>query len=257
MDTLGLHRELDSKHLGETIFVIGSGPQLASLSQSTLAKLEKLTTIAVNKVFYQFRPTYFLSAYIGEVLLAAKRVPESTLLHMRPIYESPLVTGVIPLKRMQYENGMSIPRNFGDDSPTLLTRFNVALGATHLAYILGAKRIVYLGVEQRNRLHFYNFDEELRQKICSDLMELGDPEILRVDHPYASQANALAYMNLSIEECMQPFYSIDHTPTFRSYFEILAKNGVDLVATTKESVVADAGARVECLDEIIKDTGRE
>ena len=50
---------------------------------------------------------------------------------------------------------------------------------------------------------------------------------------------------------MQPFYKIDHTPTFRAYFEILARNGVDVVATTPESVVADAGARVIPLDDVL------
>jgi hypothetical protein len=50
---------------------------------------------------------------------------------------------------------------------------------------------------------------------------------------------------------MKPFYSIDHTPTFAAYFDILRRNGVDIVATTAESVVAAAGARVVALDDIL------
>jgi hypothetical protein len=50
---------------------------------------------------------------------------------------------------------------------------------------------------------------------------------------------------------MKPFYSVDHTPTFAAYFDILRREGVDIVATTAESVIADAGARVVSLDAIL------
>jgi hypothetical protein len=50
---------------------------------------------------------------------------------------------------------------------------------------------------------------------------------------------------------MEPFFSVDHTPTFSAYFEILKRNSVDVVATTADSVVADAGARVVPLEEIL------
>ena len=241
----------DRRHIGETIFVVGSGPQLASIDGPALERLQAFTTIAVNKVFFRLNPTYFLSAYVGEVMLAARRVPNVTLIHMRHVLEPALVPGAIALKRDEFEFGMDLPRQLDPDTPTLLTRFNVALGATHLAYALGASRIVFVGVEQRNQLHFWNFDEDSRLEIRAALVDRGDPELLRVDHPYASLAQDLAALDRSRDDCMQPFYKIDHTPTFRAYFDILAQNGVDVVATTSESVVADAGARVVCLEEIL------
>jgi hypothetical protein len=245
----------DDRHAGETVFVVGAGPQLATVRDRALERLHAVTTIAVNKVFFRFRPTYFLSAYVGEVLLAARRTPGSTLLHMRPVLEPSLVPGTIPLKREVFEHGMDLPRRLDPVSPTLLTRFNVALGATHLAYVLGARRIVFVGVEQRNQLHFWNFDEETRLDIRAALVDRGDPDLLRVDHPYASLAHDLAAVDRSPDDCMQPFYAVDHTPTFRAYFDILARNGVDVVATTAESVVADAGARVVCLDDVLAECG--
>lgn len=239
------------KHIGETIFVIGSGPQLTSFDARAIERLKSFTTIAVNKVFFKLQPTYFLSAYVGEVMLAARRVSNTTLLHMRPVLEPALVPGVVPIKRDKFFLGMVLPRQLDPANPTLLTRFNVALGATHLAYVLGASRIVFVGVEQRNMLHFWNFDEDSRLEIRSALVDRGDLELLRIDHPYASLAHDLAAVDRSREDCMQPFYNIDHTPTFKAYFDILARNGVDVVATTPESVVADAGARVVCLEEIL------
>jgi hypothetical protein len=245
-------RDLEGKHAGETIFIVGAGPQLASIHHESLERLGSFTTIAVNKVFFRLRhPTYFLSAYIGEVMLAARRIPDSTILHMRPTYEPPLVYRVVPLMRQSFETGMELPRTFGPGAPTLLTKMNVALGATHLAYLLGARRIVFLGVEQRNQLHFYHFDEQARTDIRTAIADRGDPGFLDIDHPYASVGADLAELDRPIEECMDPFFSIDHTPTFKAYFDLLTSQGIDVVATKADSVVADAGARVAELEEIL------
>lgn len=242
--------QLNDRHAGGTIVVIGSGPQLAAVSDDSLDRLASFPTIGVNKVFFRIRPTYFLSAYVGEIMLALPRIPEAMLLHMRPFYAPPLLPGVVPLRRKTFQEGMGLPRRL-KGKPTLLTRRNVALGATHLAYAMGASRIVFLGVEQRNQLHFWSFDGTLRNEIRAALIARGDPDILRIDHPYASLARDLSAVNAAPEDCMEPFFSVDHTPTFSAYFEILKRNSVDVVATTADSVVADAGARVVPLEEIL------
>jgi len=242
---------LNDRHVGTTVFVVGAGPQLAAVSPEQLRQLEAHPVIAVNKVFYRLRPRYFLSAYIGELMLALRRIPEVTLLHMRLTYSAPLLPGINPLRRMIFNPGDALPRRFDAEQPTLLTRKNVALAATHLAYIMGAKRIVYLGVEQRNQLHFWHFDEKCRQEIRDDILSRGDPDILRIDHEYASLSHDLEALDRPAADCMKPFYSVDHTPTFAAYFDILRENGVEVVATTAESVVADAGARVMALDDVL------
>ena len=242
---------LNDRHVGTTVFVVGAGPQLAAVGAEQLRQLEAQPVIAVNKVFYRLRPRYFLSAYIGELMLALRRIPEATLLHMRLTYSAPLLPGISALRRMIFNPGDAIPRRFDAEQPTLLTRKNVALAATHLAYIMGAKRIVYLGVEQRNQLHFWHFDDDCRRLIRDDIVSRGDSDILRSDHPYASLAHDLEALDRPAADCMKPFYEVDHTPTFSAYFDILRENGVDVVATTAESVVADAGARVMALDDVL------
>jgi hypothetical protein len=242
---------LNDRHIGTTVFVVGAGPQLAAVSPEQLRQLETQPVIAVNKVFYRLRPRYFLSAYIGELMLALRRIPEATLLHMRRTVAAPLLPGITTVRRMLFEPGMPLSRRFEAEEPTLLTRKNVALAATHLAYIMGAKKIVYLGVEQRNQLHFWHFDDACRRLIRDDIVSRGDSNILRSDHPYASLAHDLEALDRPAADCMKPFYEVDHTPTFAAYYDILRENGVDVVATTAESVVADAGARVMALDDVL------
>ena len=242
---------LNDIHAGKTVFVVGAGPQLAAVSAEQVRQLESQPVIAVNKVFYRLRPRYFLSAYIGEVMLAVRRIPYATLLHMRPTVAPPLFSGITALRRATFEPGMALPRRLEVEQPTLLTRMNVALAATHLAYIMGAGRIVYLGVEQRNQLHFWHFDDRCRQFIRADVVARGNPDILRIDHDYASLAHDLTALDRPAEDCMKPFYTVDHTPAFAAYFDLLRRDGVDIVATTADSVVADAGARVVGLDAIL------
>lgn len=247
---------LNDRHPGQTVFVVGAGPQLSSLSESQVRALESRIVIAVNKVFYRLRPSYFLSAYVGELMLAVRRIPDAMLLHMRPVAAPPLIPGIHAIRRRVFQADVGLPRYVDDVAPTLDTKMNVALGATHLAYVMGASRVVFVGVEQRNRLHFWHDDENLRIRIRADLIARGDPDVLRVDHPYAGLAHDLAALDRSRDECLGPFYETDHAPTFAAYFDILRRARVDVVATTAESVVADAGARVESLDSLLA-TDRE
>lgn len=242
---------LNDRHVGATVFVIGAGPQLGLVDERHIKALESRITIAVNKTFYRLRPTYFLSAYIGEMMLAVRRAPGATHLHMRPAKAPPLIPGIHSIRRREFQPDVGLPRHVDPRDPALDTKFNVALGATHLAYVMGAARVVFVGVEQRNLLHFWHTHPALRDRIRADVLERGDPDILRIDHPHASLANDLAALDVSPQDCMRPFFHLDHTPTFATYFRILSEAGVDVVSTTAESVVADAGARVAGLEDIL------
>jgi|LakMenEpi03Aug12_release.lakeMendotaPanAssembly.Ray.scaffolds.fasta_scaffold39825_5 hypothetical protein len=242
---------LNDRHVGATVFVIGAGPQLGLVDERHIKALESNVTIAVNKTFYRLRPTYFLSAYIGEIMLAVRRAPRATHLHMRPSKAPPLIPGVHAIRRRDFQPDIGLPRRLDPLDPVVETKLNVAIGATHLAYVMGAARVVFVGVEQRNLLHFWHTHPVLRDRIRADVLERGDPNVLRIDHPHASMANDLAALDRSPEDCLRPFFHIDHAPTFAAYFRILNAAGVDVVATAAESVVADAGARVADLDEML------
>lgn len=246
---------LNGRHRGETVFIIGAGPQLGGLGPDLIGRLADRVTIGVNLTFYVVPPRYFLSAYIGQVILARHRSPESLTLHMRRRYATPLWPGVVPLKREVFEDATDLPDRFDPPVPTLLTRKNVVLGATHLAFILGARRIVYIGVEQRNQLHFWHVRPEPLPVMREDLDILRDVPFLAIDHPHATYASAVAKLERTAEECAVPFYVESHEETFRTYFRILREAGVSIVSTARDSVVCDAGAGFVPLDEVLADGG--
>lgn len=242
--------ELNGCHGDETIFVVGAGPQLAKLSDEQVSELQKRVCIGVNWTIYKLAPTYFLSAYIGQIRLAQLAgEPDTSLLHMRPIYEHPLLPGVVPLRRRRYEIGEELPRRFVEPEPVLLTRRNVALGASHLALILGARRIVFVGVEQRNRLHFFQLDPAARARLEEAVTELQDFPLLGIDHPNESYEGLWRPLTVSTEEAERtPFYEVDHQETFRGYVEELHRHGVEVLSAARDSVAVDAGAPYISLD---------
>ena len=231
--------------------MIGAGPQLAHIPDDQLRRLEQLPTIGVNKTFYQLKLTYFLSAYIGEVILAAHRIPTSTLLHMRPVYEPPLIDGILPLRRELFDASTGLTTTLLPPEPTLFTKRNVALGATHLAYVMGAKRVVYIGVEQRNQVHFWHHMPAVKATIRQDVELLRDVPFLTIDHPYATYELQVDQMERPMSTFMKPFYEESHAESFREYFSILNEAGVEFVTTVKDSVVSDAGASYMELSELL------
>lgn len=245
-------KNLNGRHRGETIFVIGAGPQLAHIPERELKELESRTTIGVNMTFYKLAPTYFLSAYIGQVILARQQVPQSTLIHMRPVYKPPLVPGTVTVQRKHFDPAVGLTNRFSGRRPTLFTKRNVALGATHLAYILGARQIAYIGVEQRNQLHFWHFDEALRDAILDEIVILRDVPYLTIDHPYDTYENLVTLLKSTHEECrLEPFYKDSHEGTFRDYFGCLQDAGVQVLTTDPDSVVRDAGASYVPLSDLL------
>ncbi|MDY7005640.1 MAG: hypothetical protein SWX82_17335 [Cyanobacteriota bacterium] len=238
---------LNEMEKNSTIYIIGAGPQLNSLLDEEVNLLERSATIGVNRVQYKVKTRYFISAYPSEILLAQKILPKhSTIIHMRPKIEDlfPEFNNIITIKREIFDKNKGLSRFLSLSNPVIFTKMNVALGATHLAFILGAKKIVYIGVEQRNKVHFYDESIAIKQRIKKDLVDLKKwHSIFSIDHRNRSCENYLKALDSNIDDLKaSKFYTTDHVDTFREYFKIMRKQGVEIYATKKDSVVFDAGA---------------
>jgi hypothetical protein len=245
--------ELNDRHAGETVFIVGAGPQLAKLSDEELRQLERHPCIGVNWTTHKFAPTYFLSAYIGYILLAQKGSLTTLPIHMRPLYEPPLVEGILALRRVDFDEDVGLTRRLEPPEPTLFTLMNVALGATHLALIMGAREVAFIGVEQRNRLHYFHDDAPMRRRILKDAKQLKRHfHMFDIDHPNATfDAMANVLRGEPDQVVSRPFFELSHIETFRAYFSILDRLGVNVYSTSRESVISDAGAEFKPLSELL------
>lgn len=243
--------DLNGRESDETVFIIGASAQLNSLTPPQLRALGGRPTIGVNRTQFAVHLTYFLSAYPHEVHLARSHSPRVTAINMRPTLEPPLIRGTISLKRVEHSIGDTLPPSLQRPEPALHTRRNVALGATHLALILGARRVVYVGVQQTNKLHFWDEKRELRDMIARKLKSVPS-SLFSVDHHYSSREEILARLRTPVAELAEKqFYEWSHRETFEDYFHALRTHGVLTFATTEDSVVAAAGAPVVTLDEAL------
>lgn len=238
--------DLNGCHEGADIYIVGAGPQLNALSGGQRRFLADQITIGLNRTQY-FQPlSYFLSAYFSECLLALKRRNCGVTIHARPIHAPPLHPDLLAIRRMEIGEHCDLPRMLDAASPTLFTLRNAAIMATHLAFVLGARRIFFVGVEQNNSLHYYNHQEDVRDRIIADLDDMYRSGLWQnPDHGYASYESLREGLLVSAAtRAAETFYMEDHAPTFRRVFEALGACDVDVFSTTRDSVIARAGATV-------------
>ncbi|CAC5345709.1 MULTISPECIES: hypothetical protein [Planktothrix] len=137
---MGVYDSLNNCERGKTLFIIGAGPQINKLSDEQINFLENQAAIGVNRVQYKIKTRYFISAYPSEILLALKKIPDSSILiHIRPIMEYLFFKpNILTIKREVFDKNVGLNRFLDETNPVIFTKMNVALAATHLAFILGA-----------------------------------------------------------------------------------------------------------------------
>lgn len=233
-------------HGGQTIYVVGSGPSLKAFEPEWLAELGQLPSIGLNRSVYMVRTRYFLSSYISEIILAKKASPTTTHLHMRNRLTVPLVDDILTIKRRYTEDPHAIGRSWSRDEPMLCTRRNAVFAATHLALIMGATKVCYVGVEQRNGLHFYNIDPQMNERIFYDLVDVitQHRDILGLDQGYENP-HEMMRRHLESPEVLKArtYFPIDHGRLLEQWFAIMHKSfDACVTSANADSVVCDAGA---------------
>jgi hypothetical protein len=202
-------------------------------------------------LFYLFTPTYYVTAHPAAKYLARKH----GLLDSKCIviflkekeHEEHGIkrkNGVIPMRTNTAKK--AVPIEFADRHPVVRTCGNVSLAATHLAIAMLPKRIVFIGVEMKNGLHFFSLDDELRRKITADVLEDHDAT---VGKGLAKDICLLREALASADKCRaRPFYppgfwmSLDKfKDQFRKYWAAAENAGIEIVNVSKNSVLSDMG----------------
>lgn len=240
----------NDRHKGEDVYVLGASPQLAFLTDSQVAHLSRQVVLGGNNTFYKVPITYFVSAYPLEIYKAAMHLPHERLLHMKRLSDEPLDPQISSVNRQVYSSDVGLNRYFTQPAPVLYTARNQALAMLHLAVIMGARRVIYIGVDQTNYAYFWQYDDRLREALRRDTHKLlarraATPDAgIYFDHVYK-----LLEEPVDVREKM-PFYE-DLTPVFAEYVQQARRHGTEVVATLENSVVHKAGAAYLPLDECL------
>lgn len=246
------YQELNGREERSTVFIVGAGPQLGKLPPHLLDALSNRPAIGVNLSQYMFRPRYFLSSYAEHHILARHRVDDGLHIHLHATYGPPVLDYLMVLKRKTFRPGMTLPRRLKGPEPILVTMRNVCLAATHLALILGAKRIAYVGVEQENELHFYHHNHAARRAIEEDLDLLLRYEHIPREFNYRSYDVIRKLLQADPEVLASRPFGARQEATFAAFFEQLSGLGVEIVSTTPSGVTIDAGASYLPIEECLR-----
>ena len=279
-----INRDLSSfinKHENETIYVIGTGPSLLDLTPSQIKKIETdCVSVGVNFCHFLIDPTYWISAGHGcHAAYALEYASENTkLFWSQGTNETrffPDNKRLINLCDVSGAQAAEIRKDFN-----MLGRNDVIVGlnnilnhASHIAYILGANRIVYLGFEQTNCLHFYShFDDDKKEQIVDRikfLMKKYENDKTTIYPPHGSTISVSLKEIIDTSEdpeqrwChFHPFEVLKSLPfkkgnnkqninDFNTFMEKFKEEGIEVLTTAKEGIIVDVGGKTVDLDEIL------
>jgi hypothetical protein len=168
-------------HSGETIYIIGGSPAILDLTQDEVDFLKDKPTIAINMSYEGFRHAkYCISAHISNAVYLYEYAKNSHIFidygspikkqafgYLKEVWSSPKVTTFISSPEVE---NLSFKKNKTDVS--LNGHNSCLLLATHLAYIMGANRVVYIGFDQSSKAHFWNYNSEIENRIVNNIKSI-------------------------------------------------------------------------------------
>ncbi len=244
--------DLNGLEKNKTIFIIGAGPQLADLSADQIEKISQFPTIGLNRTNFKFKLSYFLTGYVSEAYVAKNREPNLKVIAYRPKDYTPIVPGVITVRGIPTKGVGPLSRGFERPIPSLAMEYNAVITASHLALILGAKKIAFIGVEQNKYLYYYQFDEKIREEIIAGYEDLKVQNIVDPYYPYANYDDLIKIVRRTAKETVsESYYEIDSTPILKYVFQELRAAGVEIISTKQDSITTRAGAFVRPLTELL------
>jgi len=258
--------DYNDKHLNEDIFIIGNGPQLCELSEHQIESLKNKVTIGVNYTHEFMDTTYWVCGHPGHMAYAIEYGSHDTIKfyqkhaphcwmpeiwkpehNMIPVLCT-IFDGVNLLRRLPVPDG---GRRIG-----IKDARQISFSAIHLSYIFGAKRIIFLGCDQNNLLHFFNMDKDTIERMRGRIRDVqekykrfdGDP-----DKEISSEMRwfEINRLNKSVGELRNMPWPQEHSSDFAQYFRVLNGNGVQVLSTEKNSVITRAGAPCVNLKDVL------
>lgn len=234
-------------HSGETIFILGNGRQLADISQDELLTLESKLTIGTNASYSIIQSPYYIAGHMSVMLLICNYTtkPSNKVFHGEPqYYDFPKDWNLISIADKNIVGPPGYLPKPVDNSGPLVGAENVGISATHLAHIMGAKRIVYVGFDFKSNLHFYNIRMDIFNTLKSSVesireMYIHDTFIYEdIGDYYKAAFRPLDVMG------QLPFPTkYDHAlNAFTGHFNTLKSQGVEVISTLEDSIITEAGA---------------
>ena len=276
--------DFNNNHLDETIYIIGSAPSINELSEKDLEALKNKVVIGVNFSHTKVKNLdYVITGHIDSLAYALEYTPDDIPIFCHKSNHTAYATEVWNNDRVVEVFDLNmlppLPR-LADDNNNIYGSISILLSATHLAYMMGAREIVFMGFEERSQLHFYNIDRNLESEIISNIEKLLESKKYWNPHNYSpdwrgisNKINVHSGLEVTLNKCTgaphyqpqfnRPIEDLISTPFgttegqlqrvnyFSSYVKYLNENGVDTLTTSELGITLDADCKKVCLEDIL------
>lgn len=264
-------RDFGNIHGGQRIFIFGTGPTLNDVTEEQLDYIQKNEiSIGVNYTPIHVTPTYWLGGgHATLIAFAIEHLKDETqgIFHHDPGARSKYPDSdriIFTEDEVCSAQPNPLPKNKEIDK--IVGGHNILLSASHLAYIMGASEIIYIGFEQVNRLHFYNlWSEDKQQNFKNLLLNLSNKysynssivecinEVLNTDEPDEQRWCHFK----PVEVCEKLSFKAEgkghhNYPMFKNYVEQFKSMGIKIKTTATEGICVHAAAEVINLKDILK-----
>ena len=234
-------QDFHNKHRGETIYILASGPELAFLPKEYLKYLSTQVTITMNHSFMAMPNNYSMYWITGHwsmiALMEQLGKAATDCFFVRRRVKNKEYGSYIMVPRMPYKPGV-LPQK----TDKLVSVKNVTFAAFHLAYIMGAKRIVIHGLELENGLHFWNFNSKIEEELRSAILSLiNHPGVIAIGKTELINSYRTIFKKEALEN--KNYYSKDISFQYKNIIATLIKNGVDVCYTTDKGILTKTKAR--------------
>lgn len=169
-------------HEGKTIFIIGAGYGLNNLSQDDIQKIENdYISIGCNQSYLKVKSNYYISGHFHHMIMQYHYGGENKNYIFQGEPSSFFPTNNYNIDVLTDINIVGnhgwLPMPTDENSTPLIGAEQIGFSATHLAYVLGAKQIVYVGFDFSARGHFYNKNNDILKKLKIYSSEIKDKYI--------------------------------------------------------------------------------
>jgi len=147
---------IENLHLGRDIYIIGNGAQINELSDKEISFIESQISIGCNCSFLAIQSQYYISGHFTQLLLQHfySKNKNKTLIFHGPNLDS--ISNEIDFIDLENVNKRTEKNLFTRDSNILIGGENVMFSSMHIAYMMGAKRIIFVGFDQKSMIRFYH-----------------------------------------------------------------------------------------------------
>jgi uncharacterized Rossmann fold enzyme len=255
-------QDFNNRHEGETIYILGNGEELGQLTKEQLDALSNHTTIGVNYAHLIHTPTYMITGHFSHILYAQNFADIDNITSLFYQGDKSIMNEfkddlkkLTPLEPKYFLNNKSIkiPRLITDKENYLIGASNIALSSSNLAYVMGAKKIVYIGFDQRNRLHFYDTNDDMKKELKENIDKINSKyrdsdELKDINRDYSKFLDNM----LPPEKLREThFFSPDISGCLKKMFDTFKGDGVEVISTKLDSKFVDNGATHIPLDELL------